>query len=182
MKKHNALWLLLLALCSIFAGCKKDKTISEIDKLPAATQTGAKTFGCLVNGVIFVPDNGCTYLCSPSMQVGYDLNSNGGQFFVNADNYIFKASLGFGLDSCVTNKRYTYSNSPNYPMRFGFLNNNNLCSLSTRVDPTVIASGYVEITKFDLINDIISGIFEFTLSKNGCETKTITNGRFDAKL
>jgi hypothetical protein len=181
--KNFKLLLILIACANILTACKKDKTApTELSKLPAATQTGAKTFGCLVNGVAFVSDNGCTYLCSPSMQVGYDLNSNGGQFFVNGDNYILKASVGFGLDSCVSNKRYTYINSPNYPIRFGFLNNNNLCSLSTRVDPTVIASGYVEITKFDLTNGIISGTFEFTLSKNGCETKTITNGRFDAKL
>ena len=36
----------------LFAGCKKaDKTpINPIDQLPAATQTGANTLGCLVDG------------------------------------------------------------------------------------------------------------------------------------
>lgn len=40
----------------------------------------------------------------------------------------------------------------------------------------------MSITRFDLSMGIISGTFEFTLSKTGCETISITDGRFDAKL
>ena len=44
----------LFFLCISFNSCKKDKTEpTEISKLPAATQTGANTFGCLVNGTVF---------------------------------------------------------------------------------------------------------------------------------
>lgn len=43
-------------------------------------------------------------------------------------------------------------------------------------------SGSLTITKLDLTKGIISGTFEFTLAKPGCDTIKVTNGRFDKKL
>ncbi|MDT0650604.1 hypothetical protein [Autumnicola edwardsiae] len=34
-----------------------DQPRKPIDQLPAATQTGQQTFGCLINGEAFIPDN-----------------------------------------------------------------------------------------------------------------------------
>ena len=52
---------LLLLLLTTFAlsCCNKDddKPIAEIDKLPPATQTGANTVGCLLDGKAFLPGN-----------------------------------------------------------------------------------------------------------------------------
>lgn len=42
-------------------------------------------------------------------------------------------------------------------------------------------SGILTITKFDKVNYIISGTFEFTTALNGCDTLRITDGRFDIK-
>ena len=42
--------------------------------------------------------------------------------------------------------------------------------------------GKLEITKLDMKNGIIAGKFEFTLTKPGCETIRVTEGRFDKKL
>ena len=182
--KNFKLLLIIIACANIFAACKKEKTDpTELSKLPAATQTGAKTFGCLVNGVAFVPQSNCTFLCSPPLQFGYD-NSNGGQFFVEVSNDNLKQKIIWGIDSCNIVKKYNYYPSPNHPVRLSFRPNDNVCVLSTVIDPEVATStnGYINIEKFDISNGIISGTFEFTLSKNGCETKKITNGRFDAKL
>ena len=61
-----------MLLCA--ASCKKEK-IAEIDKLPAATQTGANTFGCLVNGKVFVSKGyDGTGRQNPHVQYDYDLN------------------------------------------------------------------------------------------------------------
>ena len=51
---------LLLLFLTTFAlsCCNKDdnpKPKTELEKLPPATQTGANTAGCLVNGVAFLP-------------------------------------------------------------------------------------------------------------------------------
>jgi hypothetical protein len=49
--------LLFIALTLVLGCCSDDdsKSASEIDKLPPATQTGANTAGCLVNGKAFLP-------------------------------------------------------------------------------------------------------------------------------
>jgi len=67
--------LALLILCS-FPGCGVLPTPKEV--LPTATQTGANTFGCLVNGKVWLPKgyNGTSNL-SPS----YDPNFNGKVIF-----------------------------------------------------------------------------------------------------
>ena len=51
MKKHL---LFLLALFFALAGCTDD----DSGPLPQATQTGAGTFGCTVNGKNFVDNSG----------------------------------------------------------------------------------------------------------------------------
>jgi hypothetical protein len=42
--------------------------------------------------------------------------------------------------------------------------------------------GTLTITRLDLQAGIISGTFEFTLAKPGCDTVRITQGRFDKRL
>ena len=57
------------------AECKKHN-LSEnpVDQLPPETQTGANTFGCLINGQIFLPKG---LSLSPILQCAYQyLNTN----------------------------------------------------------------------------------------------------------
>lgn len=51
MKKNYILWLWLLTMSCFFTSCKKEKE----DILPPATQIGAGTFGCKINGKVYVP-------------------------------------------------------------------------------------------------------------------------------
>ena len=47
-------------------GCSRnnDKPVAEIDKLPPATQKGANTIGCLINGQALLPkEAGIPYYC-----------------------------------------------------------------------------------------------------------------------
>ncbi len=181
--KLNLLIALASLSCFVFtaASCKKDNP-TELEKLPPATQTGANTFGCLVNGKAFIPYTNCSFICDPPLQFLYDAGLRGGQFAANAENSIFKSTIIFGLDTVTGARRYLYYQSINHPVRLSFMPNNNVCDLSTVLDPQVSATGFVDILKFDIQNGIISGTFEFTLAKPGCETINITNGRFDAKL
>ena len=52
--------ILLLLTTFTLSCCNKDddKPQNPVDQLPPATQTGAGTFGCLVNGVPFVDNSG----------------------------------------------------------------------------------------------------------------------------
>ena len=53
-------WISLLFISTILSCCNNDDDNSktELEKLPPATQTGANTFGCLLNGSAFLPGNG----------------------------------------------------------------------------------------------------------------------------
>lgn len=54
----NLHFLLFVAL-TLFSSCHKDDDpIAPIDELPPATQTGAGTFACLVNGEPFIDNSG----------------------------------------------------------------------------------------------------------------------------
>ena len=53
---------IILIIITFFTliSCNKDEenAIAEIDKLPPATQIGANTFGCLLDGKAFLPGTG----------------------------------------------------------------------------------------------------------------------------
>ena len=55
--------LLLLATSFILisSSCKKNKSDNPINQLPPETQTGANTFGCLVDGKVFLPKDPETF-------------------------------------------------------------------------------------------------------------------------
>ena len=54
LMKKTLTAFLLISLIAI--SCKKTKTESEsVDQLPPITQTGANTFGCLLNGNVWLP-------------------------------------------------------------------------------------------------------------------------------
>jgi hypothetical protein len=58
MKSFSKIITISLAIASMlcFAQCKKDNNnTNPVDRLPPATQTGAGTFGCLINGQVFTP-------------------------------------------------------------------------------------------------------------------------------
>jgi hypothetical protein len=177
--------ILLIALLPLLFGisCKKDKLADELSKLPPATQTGANTFGCLVNGKAWVPQGGC-FLCPSVLKFYYD-NGNGGQFSITADVKTASVSqyINIGVDSCRYRLQHNYTASIRHSLRFAFTDRKTTsCDWSTFLNPLVVCTGWVAFSKLDANSGIFAGTFEYSLSLNGCETITITNGRFDAKL
>ena len=188
MKKNNTLWLLLLALCSIFAACKKDHpSKTELEKLPPATQTGANTFGCLLNGKAWVAQTDCKYLCDPAFKVKYDAAYGGylglGADWKNSSNNI-EQRIDLVFDSSNYKLKHEISiNNPLTTARFINYSLGSDCgSYEHYIDSSVIHIGVVTISHYDLQNGIISGTFEFRLTKPSCEPISVTNGRFDYKL
>ena len=77
----RAILLPLLALLLMQCHKKDPDPAKPEDQLPPATQTGAGTFGCLVNGKPWTPSgNNAT----PSFQVHYDPTYHGGNLAVTA--------------------------------------------------------------------------------------------------
>ena len=186
MKKNNTLWLLLLALCSIFAACKKDHpSKTELEKLPPATQTGANTFGCLLNGKAWVAQTDCKYLCDPAFKIYYDAAQGGSLSLIavylnNQKNINQKIIISF--DSTNFKMVHIYQNSND--IKFAFTNylNPNACNDIHSVDSLTSTVGKIILTRYDLTNGIISGNFDFMLSFPNCSPISFTNGRFDYKL
>lgn len=181
MKKNYGIWLWLLALSSIFAACKKGKaTTNPEDQLPPATQTGTNTFGCLVNGKVFVP-TGYTNPY-PNYRVFVDPGNNGNldirtYSFINGNEEDLDLA-GFGITSTGTFILNSSQIYPDYIMNI----NSSICRYIYSANN--FKSGYLKINKYDLTQKIISGEFEFKLYDNtiSCDTIRITQGRFDTKF
>ena len=168
---------LLLILLTTFAlsCCNKDddKPIAEIDKLPPATQTGANTVGCLLDGKAFLPGNfpnstNCFYQFvdgnyyfalalrkrdSQNNLIGLDIGTNAKQIFQNETLEL----LEYLPDNASA--AYIYGTFQN------FTNN--------------IHTGELTITKLDEINHIVSGTFWFDVQDSNGVVHQIREGRFD---
>lgn len=171
------------------AACKKENSPqNELSKLPAATQSGANTFGCLVNGKAWVAQTDCKYLCDPAFKIYYDAGSGGNLFittvYQDSKNSI-KQDIVMSMDSTNTIKLFNIAQRGKAHMGFSFINEmiaGDCYSIHSIDSLIVTATGSVNLSKYDLQNGIISGTFEFYLTKPNCDPISAANGRFDYKL
>ena len=174
--------LIIIVLCR--PQCKKN--VDELSKLPPITQEGKNTFGCLVNGKAWLPENGEIIIATPALRFYYD-NINGGEFSIIAKKRIVNANIDQEIILAVNNistiRNYTFPfNNNNMGIKFNNYKSNVSCITLFSADSDVQIIGHISISRFDLAEGVISGTFEFNLSKLGCETIKVTNGRFDSKL
>lgn len=76
--------IIAAGLVLLSSGCRKNKPVNPIDQLPPETQTGANTFGCLVDGEIFKP--GGAQLSGGSLQCNYQFFNNSYYFVLIGRN------------------------------------------------------------------------------------------------
>lgn len=151
-------------------GCDKEnpKPKTELEKLPPITQEGKNTFGCLVNGKAWLPET--------SIDVVAVYQS--GVLSISGDNSIVDfQEIGMSLieqDTPFTVDEYSLILPPYQNARVIFSEN-------CHYESDVTLSGKLIISKFDKVNYIISGLFEFTTATPNCDTLNVTNGRFDIK-
>ncbi len=181
-------WLLYVCLLTLFAGCSKcNKTISPNDasSLPAATETGAGTFGCMLNGQPWTPVGQQLFIYPRNPTIIYDPTYNGGTLrlsaYISTDRKDLMQTLNIICDSNFSSiGEYNLTNSK---VSFDYTNLNgssedNFCSCED-----VASNCKLIITKLDRTNKIMSGTFSFTLQKKETGKKvTITDGRFDMKF
>lgn len=170
--------LLLLSFSGLL-GCHKNDP-NPTEQLPPATQTGADTFGCLVNGQAWTPkgNNG-----NANYSVYYDPSYAKGTLSIAAYRYgeqeNDKQTIGIYSDSVKGPGIYVLDK----PGRRGSTLVNRLtgCDYNNR-NPGTFHKSTLVITRLDLSAGIVSGTFSFTLYKPGCDTIKVTQGRFDKKL
>jgi hypothetical protein len=177
-------YLIFLALILLsLTACKKDKHINGTgtpppqQQLPPITTEGKNTFGCLVNGEIWLPE------ITPYQMFQYPLVSsyeNNG-FYLRANKKIndeIFQSVEIIINNFYSEQLYYLNSNSLFENMGGFSDVKKNCLYIT--DSTQV--GTVEILKLDIPNKIIAGTFEMKLWKNGCDTVNITDGRFDVKF
>jgi hypothetical protein len=171
MKILRSIAALIFGLILLSASCKKNNVQpqSELSKLPPATQTGADTFGCLINGQAFIP--GGSLFSGSHKQCNY-IYTGGGYYFTilttHQDYNGLIKQVQVETDSLTISEGQTLILRHLYPGHanavYAFIGaNNNLNSYST----TDTSSGQLTITKFDQVNQIVSGIFYFNCDRCG---------------
>ncbi|MBX9782896.1 MAG: hypothetical protein K2X48_06370 [Chitinophagaceae bacterium] len=178
--------ILYTCLCFVLlsAQCKKSKQPNtDTPGLPPATQIGANTFGCLVNGVPWLPqgNNGG----GNNLSIYYDPLFNNGVFDIAAYNAVISPTstqyIGIGVADSLN-----YFNFPKTLKlsKTSIYRATASISLSCIIvsTATIVSEGELFIDKLDKQNRIIAGRFNYTLYQSGCDTIKITNGRFDMKF
>ena len=160
----------LAAIVMFFSLCAHSCDIKLLEKpepteLPPKTQTGAHTFGCYVNGEIFVATMFSGPWDSPYLDALYigsskrlTVSGHGKMGWIQFDVRDPKVNEKVKLNSALFRPRGDIS---------GFSGNN---------------IGEFILTRFDKENLIVSGTFAFELSASDRPQIQITEGRFDIKI
>ncbi len=171
MKSPPSIFLIsfFIGIIALSISCKKEQ------KLPAATNKGANTLGCYINGKPFSPNLGLSFGGSDrALYGGYTSGAN--TLSIDARNTVQepKRSISITLHNPIGVGEYRLDDP------------NNICLYeewppSKRFSSAVTTKGKVVITRDDRINFILSGTFEFTATNvsDPNETVSITSGRFD---
>ena len=191
---QRSLRLCLYVLFFAFASCKSCKkeltTADLIAQLPPETQTGANTFGCLIDGVPFVPTGTGSFTYPDYPVIGGYRNPLPPIYYnrTNVDISARKPYTNISLYLRNVNQVGTYNLNfntlpiPNtlYPQNHGLYATFGNAMPETEYITTSVYTGQVEVTKADTTNGIVSGRFSFkAVNKASGKTVEITNGRFD---
>jgi hypothetical protein len=177
--------LLLLTQCS---KCKHDdpqpQPPTPLEQLPAETQSGAGTLGCLVNGDAFVaPVSALAFGEWIALdKLGISATKMGTHNLVN-----FSILLHGSLRD---NQQFSFlANGPSNtaPTYTAGLNEftAGYTATSCYYNGVYIKSGQLTLLKCDLVARIAAGRFSFTLPPapgSGCDTLRVTDGRFDIRF
>lgn len=190
MKTIKMQLAVIAMMCVIFfaAGCKKHG--NNETELPPITQTGANTFGCLINGKVWLPKGWDGRFANSRINI--DPGYNDGDLTIRVykiyENYFEEMTLtsdsikNVGTYFFKTKSRAKFAMSK-YKKDLSFLycdvDNGNSGGNPNNID------GYIRVTRYDLQNGIFSGEFEITFNNTDCgfgDPVKITQGRFDYKL
>jgi hypothetical protein len=182
--------VLVVVICFCFANCTKHNSTptNPINQLPPATQTGANTFGCLVNGQAFLPSGSlvggpplfCTY------EYLYNIYDTGYFLDLSATMEVtptYVVGISIGTDSL------TVSAGNHYVLQQNIVRGNASAhysisspSYSPYYTTTNQVVGDLYLSRFDLAYQIASGTFWFNAIDSNGDTVKVTDGRFDMQF
>lgn len=168
------------AVMVVSSACEKEDR-PELSLLPPATQVGANTFGCLLNGKAYIPYGGDGNRGGP-FQIAYEPSFRKGELTVSAFRYTTKSdtwqSILLSLDSVQATGRYAL----HLPRRQEALFNDEQTGCAFHLGEPHYRAGELIITRLNKQRGIIAGTFHFKLYRPGCDSVIVTEGRFDYQL
>ena len=183
--KHLFLKTVTLFFTILLINCSNN---DPEDHLPPITQTGANTFGCLIDGELLIPRNGTGTIYGADR--GMVLWASG-----NTQNYDYqeitvhdyKSDTRGRMDIHLINLHQNGEGSFSIKESNCYNQNNANSTINIRCRYNGIwycsieNSGVLMITRYDYENHIISGTFSFTAqnSEDPTDIIEITKGRFD---
>jgi Family of unknown function (DUF6252) len=179
MNNRKLLFTIAVITLFTFSRCKKDKT--EEAQLPPETTTGAMTFGCKVNGKVFVPKDGNG---RPGLFVQYvnlgNVPNGGWHLNIPAYNYSTNKGVSIETDSLLLVEGMTYQFKTTVGTANAFYRENvsNGVNVYSKLDNEM---GSLTIKKHDLTQRILSGVFSFVGTDGNNVKINITEGRFDIR-
>ena len=153
------------------------------DQLPPITQTGANTFGAIVDGNVFIPKDKTGYSAPGGGRPrGLKILGNSRTFVIQATNYENIYIYIYIPQDLPNEEIYNFQNStgveyslnePDYAHIYATINGDKYLSFD--------GSGSINFTKISFEEGIYSGTFDVKLKNDTNETDIIeiTDGRFD---
>jgi hypothetical protein len=175
--------LLFIALTLVLGCCSDDnsKPASEIDKLPPATQVGANTAGCLVNGKAFLPQG---YVPAGNLRCNYINGLNFTLSIVNNTQNTIKSINIFCYNTTIEIGQ-TYSllqNNNNSNSKYAeYIINSTPPPSPYYYSTNEIIAGELTVTHHDFDNAVLSGTFWFDAINSEGEIVEVREGRFDVE-
>lgn len=176
-------FLILLSSLIIFTGCKK-----SIDALPEATQSGANKFGLKLNGEFWMPQK-FAGINAPILKAQL-MGANTNDIMITAQNFAsepLESQFTIYIKNIVGPGVYEFNQTtdiyPGVSGSYAYYVRRKINPLNEWIT-SAQNTGTVTITKWDLTNNIVSGLFEFKAGSidNSAEPITVTDGRFDIKF
>jgi hypothetical protein len=168
--------LFLILFTTVLAGCNKNDDDGSNDSLPPATQTGKNIFACKVDGKSFI-HKGSLINCYYQFVDGEYYFGISGE---NNGNNPMGIHLGTLNRTISENEILIFTNRTNgNTWAAGFFKTSEVDGESSYTNPDY--TGELHITKFDPVNQIVSGTFWFDVQHPVTgERVEIREGRFDA--
>lgn len=169
----NLLFLTLLSLC-LFSCRDRDP---DPNVLPEATQSGKNTGGALVDGKVWVASTKFIYppegtFCE-KMNDTYNIH-----IFLKHLSNNTNLTLNAKIKDLVIGQEYVLPQSSNPDTDYGIYSNSSFIYMTSLPN----YKGKIKITRIDLQNQIVCGIFEFRAIDSNGNIVNITDGRFDKKF
>jgi hypothetical protein len=167
-------------LITLLVSCKKE----TVEELPAATQTGAHTFGARVDGKIWIPQQFGPFSASNLLEARY----LGDNLYIKAQNFSSSpVETEFDLTLIGVTGPGTYllnvdAAHPSHSYNYGYYVKRNLSPTNEWITSS-LRTGSITLTRLDTAAKIVSGTFQFSGEdiRNPGSVISVTEGRFDIK-